>query len=484
MGELLTASRTASVPDGTHRNLLLLTFDQFRGDWCDPDAPVIELPNILGLAGNGWSGRCYATSPQCVPARFSWTTGRYPSQLGVTRHRNVDLPANAPSVIRDLHERGWWTELVGKTHLTAHVKGRDLRDNAQRLDALGFDRVLEIAGPRGLRHVECALTDAWHDAGVLERHREDLERRYASGHRPDAWAVRPTVLPNELYPDIWLSDQAATRIEALPEDRPWIFWVSLVGPHEPFDTPAPWSGRHGDADLPDPAPEPDWISSLPRGASARRASDAWSQLDERAIRACRRDYADHLRLLDDQVGHLLRALDARPDAHRTAVALTADHGELLGDGGMLYKGTFLEGAVRVPWIYRPAPCDANEEAIRTTHPLGITPLLTACLTNHAEGGDFQRLQERSAEENTVFCEYGEEVMAVSGNRKLVLDGRRRPLWATDLEHDPGEQVNLITADGRAWRRDASWKSLVHEGRQYLKHRRRRDWRVLTVEEVG
>ena len=39
---------------------------------------------------------------------------------------------------------------------------------------------------------------------------------------------------------------------------------------------------------------------------------------------------------------------------------TADHGDMLGDGGMLYKGSFLEGAIRVPFVYKPPGETAQE----------------------------------------------------------------------------------------------------------------------------
>ena len=190
----MTASAASIDPKARSRNLVLITFDQWRGDWCDPDRPVVDLPHLFGLARDGWSARCYASSPQCVPARLGWTTGLPASRFGVTTHRNIDVPPDAPSIVRDLRDAGWWTELVGKTHLTAHIPGRDLRDQTSRLHELGFERTLEIAGPRGLRHVECELTDAWRDAGVLDAQRADLERRYGGGRQPEAWAVRPTLL--------------------------------------------------------------------------------------------------------------------------------------------------------------------------------------------------------------------------------------------------------------------------------------------------
>ena len=46
-------------------------------------------------------------------------------------------------------------------------------------------------------------------------------------------------------------------------------------------------------------------------------------------------------------------LEFRTDQANTAVLATADHGDMLGDSDMLYKGSFLEGAIRVPFIYRP-----------------------------------------------------------------------------------------------------------------------------------
>lgn len=479
----MTASAASIDPKACSRNLVLITFDQWRGDWCDPEAPIVDLPNIFGLARDGWSARCYASSPQCVPARLGWTTGLPASRFGVTTHRNIDVPPDVPSIVRELRDAGWWTELVGKSHLTAHVKGRDLRDESRRMCDLGFERVLEIAGPRGLRHVECALTDAWRDAGVFDAQRADLERRYGGGREPESWAVRPTILPLELYPDIWLRHRAEERLAALPSDRPWLLWISFVGPHEPFDTPPPWAGRHQDADLPPATTEPRWFGRLPRRSSARQSRARWDRLTTDAIAACRRDYADQLQLLDDQIGHLVAAIDRREDADRTAIAITADHGELLGDGGLLYKGTFLEGAVRVPWIYRPSLAEGRDAPLRTTTPIEITPLLRRCFDALAASPTQTDVRSWAVPEEPVVCEFGDELMLVSGDRKLVTR-RGRPDWATDLATDPTERRNVITDDRWTWWTDAAWRALRRRGRLEWKRRRRSDWRLEDLEDVA
>ena len=103
---------------GLHKiNLLLVTFDQWRGDWTDPVKPIVKLPCLEELAQKGLTARrCYTSSPQCVPARMSWLTGLYPSQMGITRNCDAEIPADAPSIFRELQKAGWETELIGKTH--------------------------------------------------------------------------------------------------------------------------------------------------------------------------------------------------------------------------------------------------------------------------------------------------------------------------------------------------------------------------------
>ena len=343
-----------AIATNTPANLLLISCDQWRGDWGDPIAPLIQLPALEGLASEGWTARrCYTSSPHCVPARMSWLTGLAPSQLGVTKNTDVNLPTDAPSIVRKLQQQGWNTALVGKAHWSSHGKAGDLRDDLPRLQALGFDQAIEVGGPRALRRMNCALTDDWAKAGLLASQRADLETRYAMGRTAAAWTVRPTLLPQALYPDSWIAEQSLEQLNAMPTTKPWLLWVSFVGPHEPFDTPLPWHGRNQAKNLPVASPKPGWLNQLPEQCELRRTSKAWAdQLSPAAIAACRADYADHLQLLDQQVSRLLDRLKQRSDATSTAIAVTADHGELLGDSEMLYKGTFLEGAVRVPWIYK------------------------------------------------------------------------------------------------------------------------------------
>lgn len=376
------------------KNWLLISFDQWRGDWLEQ--PWLHLPHLRRLCSEGWSiQRCYTSSPQCIPARASWLTGMRPSALGVTANQIYTVPADAPSFVRELRDQaGYTTALVGKTHWTPHESGVDLRDNLPLLRQLGFDRVREIAGPRALTVVSCELTDQWQDAGVLESYRRDLEDRYKEGC---VHCVRPSVLPDALYPDLWLTGVALEELAQLPQDRPWLLWVSFPGPHEPFDVPASWRGRFSQGPIPPPVPRPTDPAELhrlaPPGSELARKLARWPDgLPAEAVRDLRADYADHLALLDAQVGELLAALALRPDYAHTAVTACSDHGELLGDWGLLLKGCFLEGATRSLFVHRPPQPRAAWRRLRSAgqRAYGLTELLwsAAECVRDPKGGSF------------------------------------------------------------------------------------------------
>ena len=83
-----------------------------------------------------------------------------------------------------------------------------------------------------------------------------------------------------------------------------------------------------------------------------------SLLDERPLgedelRRARHGYYAAISYLDERVGELLDALAAtRPRRTRRSCVFTADHGEFLGERGLWYKMSFLEGSARVPLIVR------------------------------------------------------------------------------------------------------------------------------------
>lgn len=431
-------------------NLLLITFDQWRGDWANIYQPIIELPSIKRIGKKGWTAqRCYTSSPQCVPARLSMLSGLMPSKFGVTKNKDLTIPDDMPSMFREMQKNGWETSLVGKTHWSNHNVEHDLRDNIKLLKSVGFNQVVEIAGPRALQRVSCELTDEWKEVGVYENQIKDLQKRYANGRNKSAWTIRHTVLPSNLYPDIWVTERAIKEMDKLNTDKPWILWVSYVGPHEPFDTPKPWSGMNENTKFRNKPTSAHWINELKVECGIRKNHNSWKgKITQREIGGIRKDYADHCRLLDDQVGKLVDRIKTRDDYAKTAVLITADHGELLGDGNMLYKSTFLEGSVRVPLIYKPPK---NHEKIRgraTKKPISMHKAIQSVLSSLENGGKLDQVVTKATNNDFVVSEYDEEIMIVKGYTKIVFDADGIPLWGTNTLRDPQEDVNILKSNSR------------------------------------
>ena len=196
-----------------------------------------------------------------------------------------------------------------------------------------------------------SLAKDWKKEGVFEKYKEDMKRRYRHGRNNAAWSIRSTVLPNHLYPDIWIANKGIEAIQNMPTNKPWLLWISFIGPHEPFDTPKQWE-EYKKNSLPRFIEQANWIKRLRDGTELKENAESWKDyLNKESIDACRTDYANNLQLLDNQLRRLIDALENTQSANRTAILVTADHGEMLGDHQMLYKSTFLEASIRVPFLY-------------------------------------------------------------------------------------------------------------------------------------
>ena len=123
--------------------------------------------------------------------------------------------------------------------------------------------------------------------------------------------------------------------------------------------PQEYLDRYDPAALPRPAGTPADLANRPEILSqVSRASYAghsrgFADFSETELQGVVHGYYAMVSLIDDEVARILAALDALDLAHETIVVFTSDHGEMLGDHGVLLKGPMLyDGAVRVPLILR------------------------------------------------------------------------------------------------------------------------------------
>jgi len=419
--------------------------DQQRWDALGCVGSWVETPNLDALAAAGVRfANGYTNAPVCIPTRVSLALGRYPHQHGVRQNKAYTLPPKRPTWMRAVREAGYATGLFGKLHL--HRNQGDLREREDLVRAYGYDYVDEVAGPRASAASRSNLTDLWHEAGVFDAYARDLKDR----HETKPWLTRPSPLPLELYPDVYVGRQAASYLRSLGGRQPWFCTVSFSGPHEPWDAPEPYASRYDPSRMPPPVEPNDDGHERPQGhldtvLAARRVD-----FEPGDVARLRANYAGNVSLIDDQIGEVMRAVEERGELDRTVVVFVSDHGEMNGDYGLLYKSNFLNGATRIPLIVSHPARRATAGAVAET-PAELIDV-GATLAELAGAGLPKRMRARSllpvlvdpsrVIREAALVEHRREAMVASPHWKLAVNAAGEPYLLFDLRNDPAEKRNL------------------------------------------
>ncbi len=137
--------------------------------------------------------------------------------------------------------------------------------------------------------------------------------------------------------------------DATPHHDRWFLFVDEFDPHEPFDTPEPWSGMYFDE-----AWDEEWII-WPPYIDGGISNGVISEKEGRHIRA---NYGAKLSMIDHWFGRILNVFDEQNLWEDTALIVCTDHGHYLGDKR---GGNDIWGKPGVPQY----------------EPLGHTPLLVS-----------------------------------------------------------------------------------------------------------
>jgi len=151
--------------------------------------------------------------------------------------------------------------------------------------------------------------------------------------------------------DVQVADLICQRLGVLKDRKdPFMITCSFVWPHDPNVVPSPYYEAF----------DPKKIK-LPENRHVReeRFENNWSReiitgLGEPGLREFLRIYYGMVKLIDDQVGRILKTLDETGKTDETIVIFTADHGDMMGGHGMVWKSTtaFYDEVVRVPLLVR------------------------------------------------------------------------------------------------------------------------------------
>jgi len=439
-------------------NILFIMTDQFRHDAIGCVNGWMKTPNLDRLCRQGVRfSNTFSNSLECVPARFSLATGLYPHQSGIWSNMAITLNPHIENWMQAVAAAGYSTSLFGKTHL--HRTKHDLRKGLPLLQAYGFQTASETTGPPGNTRTLSDMTEAWREKGAWDAFIVDAEERAEASH----FEAHPTPLPLDLYYDVYVPQAAKRYLGGLPKDAPWFCCVSFGGPHPPYDTPEPYASLYDPAKIPPPAPRMHDVDEehgrLRKMFHKRRHSPDLSPSEIAVLRAY---YAGAISLIDEQIGELLSAIEARGELDNTLIVFTSDHGEMDGDQGLFGKANGLDGAAKVPLIV--VPPGRGSKAGTASAALVELMDAGATIADYA-GAEFPQISnaislramlegKKENHRDFVVSEFDEHYVLVTPEWKCEFDEELKSELLLDRINDPGELNDLSRdSDTRRVRKD-------------------------------
>lgn len=438
-------------------NILWLCTDQQRtdsiGSYGNPLAPT---PHLDRLASEGvlWTN-AFCQSPVCTPSRASFLTGRYPRTTRC-RQNGQAIPPDEILLPRMFADAGYRCGLAGKLHLASCSEGKIERRTDDGYHDFHWSH-----------HPQPDWGDANAYTAWMRKRGVDWHGLYENP--PSGSAFWQNGIPAEHHQTTWCAEETISFVRQ-NRDRPWFFSFNCFAPHHPFDPPPEFLSHFDPEQMPLPKRrageltakpvfqqrDAEWAHHSPGGFH----SEAMSDRDHREVRAAYLAMCQHI---DSEVGRILAVLDQTDQRENTLVIFMSDHGEMLGDHGIYFKGPhFYDEAIRVPLIMRlPGVFEGGKSNEGLTELIDLAPTL---LEIAGIDPPPHRLQGRSLvgdanEREHVFCEYYNSwthrdaygTMIRTRNEKLVVYHGSDEGEYYDLRQDPDEFENLFRDPGSASR---------------------------------
>ena len=313
-------------------NILWYCTDQQRFDTIGAlGNPHVVTPTIDALVSQGVAfTHAYCQSPICTPSRSSFMTGMYPSRLHNTRNGNDTFPSFPPVITKLIADSGYDCGLIGKFHL----QSAGYRTEPRIDDGFSFWRFSHA--PR----------DDWQQGHDYADWVREL------GGDLDTLRMSEAGVPPELHQTTWASQRAMEFItDRSRSDQPWLLNINIYDPHPPFIPPKFYAERFDPADMPGPHFRDSDLEHQ-RKLARLDFQDKLRTPEEHDAWNIQARYYAMIAQIDDQLARILHRLEELGQRENTVILFTSDHGEALGDHGLMFKGCrFYEGLVRVPLIF-------------------------------------------------------------------------------------------------------------------------------------
>jgi arylsulfatase A-like enzyme len=326
---------------------------------------INQTPNIDRIAREGMRfENAMVTNSICAPSRAVIQTGKYSHVNGVLDNRQV-FDGSQQTFPKLLQGAGYQTAMVGKWHLKSEPTGFDYWEV---LPGQGSYYNPDFRVPGGQKRHHGYVTEIITDLSLAWLEGRDPDRpfllmtQHKAPHR--GWMSGPEKLtlydgvdipePETLFDD-YANRASPARLQEMEIGRHMIDGHDMKlkpPPGTPEDAPGQrlWLAGYGRLDeqqrrVWDAAYEPKNAAFLAAGLEGR---DLVRWKYQRYIK----DYLRTIASVDDNVGRILRYLDATGLAENTIVVYASDQGFYLGEHGWFDKRWMYEESLKTPLIVR------------------------------------------------------------------------------------------------------------------------------------
>ena len=303
--------------------------------------------------------QAFVPVPYCSPTRLCIETGLYPSALGLGR--NIEGKGNEDTLrLREpqrvyqhaLAEGGYACHQLGKWHLGMPSELTCFKEDdelalrklmKERLSAAGqsaFD-----SGPRNGETEK--IGEVWLRKETSEAHAR--WRAEKGTPKQDVGVIGRSSRKMEYHYESLLADHCIDLLKR-HRNEPFAITYSVSPPHAPWIAPSPYYDMYD----PSKMPIPETWKTCPPAWSGSASARMGKIYGEAGLREYLRCYAAQVTMMDACIGRILDELDALKLSENTLVVFTSDHGNMLGQHGMMDKtlGTFYDDLMRVPLLMR------------------------------------------------------------------------------------------------------------------------------------
>ena len=420
-------------------NVLMICADHWAAEYLGiAGHPAILTPGLdeISLAGTRFTN-CYSESPVCIPARRTLMTGQTPRSHGDRVFDDKLAMPPVTTLAQAFRDGGYQADAVGKLHV-----------HPQR-DRIGFDSVaLDDEG-----RPQWGVMD---DYDIFLGDQGYPGRQFDHGMSNNQYAWRAWHLPEAVHATTWAAQSMARVIKRRDPTRPAFWYLGFRHPHPPLVPPQAYLDLYREVEIDAPY-EGAWAraNDLPFAPSAVRQRARL--LDAEKLRGARRAFYALCTQIDHHIRYLIGTLRLEGLLDNTAIVFTSDHGDMLGNHGMVAKRVFYEASAKVPMILMGPKDDPRlAEGTADDRLVGLQDvmptLLDLCGLDVPDSVDGVSMLS-TARRDHFYGECGEDDHA----SRMVRDARHKLIYYPvgnhfqlfDMHDDPRELVDLAADPAHA-----------------------------------